>query len=163
MEKKKLYYIIGGVAVIGSGVGLYLWNKNKKAVDSIESEDLKTKSAEEKIDVIKKSSKPMVKLSSIAFRPAIATATPTVELAPVKEVSKPLLPPPVPLRAVVVLRFAVLPAFRFPLKNVVPLTSKVVAGLVVPIPTLPSDLIRIFSALLVEKTKGKAVLVNISV
>ena len=60
-----------------------------------------------------------------------------VELAPVKEVSKPLLPPPVPLRAVVVLRFAVLPAFRFPLKNVVPLTSKVVAGLVVPIPTLP--------------------------
>jgi hypothetical protein len=83
MEKKKLYYIIGGVAVIGIGVGLYLWNKNKKAVDSIESEDLKTKSAEEKIDVIKKSSKPMVKLSSIAFRPAIATATPTVELAPV--------------------------------------------------------------------------------
>ena len=83
MEKKKLYYIIGGVAVIGIGVGLYLWNKNKKAVDSIESEDLKNKSAEEKIDVIQKSSKPMVKLSSIAFRPAIATATPTVELAPV--------------------------------------------------------------------------------
>ena len=82
MDKKKLYYIIGGVAVIGIGIGigLYLWKKNKKAVDSVESEDLKTKSAEEKIDGIKKSSKPIVKLSSIAFRPATPTPTPTVEL-----------------------------------------------------------------------------------
>ena len=83
MDKKQLYYVIGGVAVIGISIGLYLYNKNKKADDSSESEDVKTKSAEETTDVIQKSSKPMVKLSSIAFRPAIATATPTVELAPV--------------------------------------------------------------------------------
>ena len=57
MEKKKLYYIIGGVSIIGIGIGLYFWNKNKNTGDSSESKDLKTKSAEEKIDVIKKSSK----------------------------------------------------------------------------------------------------------
>jgi hypothetical protein len=60
MEKKKLYYIIGGVSVIGIGIGLYFWNKNKNAGDSSESKDLKTKSAEETTDEPKKLGKPNV-------------------------------------------------------------------------------------------------------
>ena len=35
MEKKKLYYIIGGVAILG--IGYYLWNKRKKSAEEKEA------------------------------------------------------------------------------------------------------------------------------
>ena len=75
MEKKKLYYIIGGVSIIGIGIGLYFWNKNKNTGDSSESKDLKTKSAEETTDEPKKSAKPNVKVDALAPKPALAPTT----------------------------------------------------------------------------------------
>lgn len=45
MEKKTIYYILGGVAVIG--IGYYLWNKNKnKASEEKESTDATAKTEE---------------------------------------------------------------------------------------------------------------------
>ena len=37
MEKKKMYYVIGGVVVLG--IGLYLWNKSKKTAEVKEVSD----------------------------------------------------------------------------------------------------------------------------
>ena len=68
MDKKQLYYVVGGVAVIGIIIGLYLYKKNKKADDSVESEDLKTKSAEEKLGSEEKIVR-MGKPASIGLRP----------------------------------------------------------------------------------------------
>ena len=48
MDKKQLYYVIGGVAVIGISIGLYLYNKNKNVEGDVEMADLKTKSAVER-------------------------------------------------------------------------------------------------------------------
>ena len=85
MDKNQLYYVIGGVAVIGISIGLYLFNKNKNVEDGVETADLKTKSAEEKIDGVKNETVPMLKPSPLRPRPvsssvitATATAMPSV-------------------------------------------------------------------------------------
>ena len=70
MDKKQLYYVIGGVAVIGISIGLYLYNKNKNVEDDVEMADLKTKSAEETTDGVKNEKVPMPKPA-----PAPVTAT----------------------------------------------------------------------------------------
>jgi hypothetical protein len=49
MEKKTIYYILGGVAVIG--IGYYLWNKNKKASEEKESTDATAKTEESTTDI----------------------------------------------------------------------------------------------------------------
>lgn len=36
MEKKKIYYIIGAIAIVG--IGYYLWNKNKSQVKNTEED-----------------------------------------------------------------------------------------------------------------------------
>ena len=41
MEKKKMYYVIGGIALLG--IGYYLWNKNKKSAEVKEATDETTK------------------------------------------------------------------------------------------------------------------------
>jgi len=83
MEQKKLYYIIGGVSIIGIGIGLYFWNKNKNAGDSSESKDLKTKSAEETTDEPKKLGKPNVKADNTVVKNSSATlSTPAPKPAP---------------------------------------------------------------------------------
>ena len=68
MDKKQLYYVIGGVAVIGISIGLYLFNKNKNVEDGVETADLKTKSAEEKLGSEEKIVR-MGKPASIGLRP----------------------------------------------------------------------------------------------
>ena len=42
MKNKKMYYVIGGLAVLG--IGYYLWNKNKKSAEVKEATDETTKS-----------------------------------------------------------------------------------------------------------------------
>ena len=37
MEKKKMYYVIGGIALLG--IGYYMWNKSKKTAEVKESTD----------------------------------------------------------------------------------------------------------------------------
>lgn len=44
MEKKTIYYIIGGVALLG--IGYFLWNKSKKSSEEKESTDDNLKSDE---------------------------------------------------------------------------------------------------------------------
>jgi len=70
MDKKQLYYVIGGVAVIGISIGLYFYNKNKNVEGDVEMADLKTKSAEETTDGVKNEKVPMPKPA-----PAPVTAT----------------------------------------------------------------------------------------
>ena len=76
MEKKTIYYILGGVAVIG--IGYYLWNKNKnKASEEKEATDDSAKKDEVIEDTatdtaVKKST---INDSKIATSTATATAT----------------------------------------------------------------------------------------
>ena len=94
MDKKQLYYVIGGVAVIGISIGLYLYNKNKNVEGDVETADLKNKSAEEKIDGVKNETVPMLKPSPVRPRPvsssvitATATAMPSVTKLTEQEVA----------------------------------------------------------------------------
>jgi hypothetical protein len=41
MKNKKIYYVIGGLAVLG--IGYYLWNKNKKSAEVKETSDTNKK------------------------------------------------------------------------------------------------------------------------
>jgi len=69
MKNKKIYYVIGGLAVLG--IGYYLWNKSKKSAEVKEATDETTKT-----DV--KASETPVKESATA--PATAPATETKKL-----------------------------------------------------------------------------------
>ena len=91
MEKKKLYYIIGGVSIIGIGIGLYFWNKNKNTGDRSESKDLKTKSAEETTDEPNKLGKPNVKVDALAPKPALAPTTAPATATALTPVTAPII------------------------------------------------------------------------
>ena len=66
MEKKTIYYIIGGIAVLG--IGYYLWNKSKKSAEEKEETD-DTATTDVATDVT------ATDKSATAITPATATAT----------------------------------------------------------------------------------------
>jgi hypothetical protein len=69
MEKKTIYYIVGGIAVLG--IGYYLWNKSKKtATEKEATDDTATKDVETDATATDKSA------TATATTPATATATP---------------------------------------------------------------------------------------
>ena len=70
MEKKTIYYIVGGIAVLG--IGYYLWNKSKKTAEEKEAtDDTATKDVETDATATDKSA------TATATKPATATATAT--------------------------------------------------------------------------------------
>ena len=70
MNKKTIYYIIGGVAILG--IGYYLWNKRKKSAEEKEATD-DTKTDEAKEDTATDTA---VKKSDVsASKPATAPAS----------------------------------------------------------------------------------------
>jgi hypothetical protein len=80
MEKKTIYYIVGGIAVLG--IGYYLWNKSKKTTEEKEAtDDTATKDVETDATATDK--------SATASTPATATpnksaTTPATKPAPKK-------------------------------------------------------------------------------
>jgi FtsZ-interacting cell division protein ZipA len=80
MEKKKIYIIVGVVAVLG--IGYYLWNKSKKSTEGKEATD-DTKTDEAKEDTATDTA---VKKSDVsASKPALANApAPAPKPAPKK-------------------------------------------------------------------------------
>ena len=70
MKNKKLYYVVGGLAVLG--IGYYLWNKNKKSTEIKEATDETTKT-----DVNSTETSVKEPVPATATAPASATAPAT--------------------------------------------------------------------------------------
>ena len=73
MEKKTIYYIVGGIAVLG--IGYYLYNKSKKNAEEKETTDDTAKTDEETdASVTEKSATTPATATSTATKPATATS-----------------------------------------------------------------------------------------
>jgi hypothetical protein len=74
MEKKTIYYIVGGIAVLG--IGYYLWNKSKKPAEEKEAtDDTATKDVETDATATDKSATATTPATATPNKSATATAT----------------------------------------------------------------------------------------
>ena len=88
MEKKTIYYIVGGIAVLG--IGYYLYNKSKKNAEEKETTDDTAKTDEETdASVTEKSATTPATATSTATTPATATSGKSATTTATTTASKP--------------------------------------------------------------------------